>query len=1050
MEKQYTVINASAGSGKTYALVQRLLMICLRYPNQPDAIRNILALTFTNKAANEMKERILSWLKAFSDEKQYEYNTDLINIQNKLNEQGIKVTLKDLHERSKKVLDYVLHHYSTLNIGTIDKFNSRLVRSFSYELGLAQNFNLEIQSEPFLIEAVDKMLDEIGEKQDISEAFMDFVNYSLDNNERVNLNQALYNSAKEFVQDKHYFNLSENKDFTWDAYEESKQKLRQELRDLKKENTETAKNIISLLHEKNLETSDFAGGSVNGIAKFFFEAEKYYNKERRDFPFPSNEEKALEKFQNGASANSKKREDEILEILDYLLENRRKIISNYILSQKKEKILKAILPLKVNKEVQDKLAEIEKENDLVLLSKFNIMIHENLRDEPSSFIYEKVGTQFSHYFFDEFQDTSQLQWQNFLPLRDHTIHSENMSFTLVGDPKQSIYRFRGGDSKMMLDIIQHKENSPVKAFVEPLDTNWRSAKNIVQFNNEYYDFLSGFVNEEHRDIFGKGAQQKANSGFDGRMKIHLMENASKQIFYEETAEKMRQDIQECVENGFRFSDITVLCRGNFDIFSYSRLLNNMKVNYNEAETYIKTISDKGLTLELSPTILAVTEFLRWKLNPKNLQNLVKTLYYLNASGRISIGDFTAETLEILNETSTETIETKIREKYHVQLIQTDIPHLNLYNYIEYFVQEFSVSGKETDFLLNFLEMLYNFSQNTGFTLKDFIKYWDEEGRSLSIQTSENIDAVQIMTIHKAKGLEFPVVFLPMENSHKDGSFSGWIPAQEEHLNSVIISPFERVLENYDEEMQRFNETHIYENKIDRYCLQYVATTRAVEQMFFYLEKPNKSSNNLELYEFAENIQKRKFPDTAEMPDSFDVFEADENILKKQKAKEKTPVVTQSIETLGSSEKSSEIKIATPSKNYQQRKQSVREGIFTHEVLSKINTEADVEKVLRNYLLSGMIAADEKEQIAKRILDVIRDDRYSGYFKEGLKVFNEQELMVSEKIYRPDRMIQTDEGWIILDFKTGAERDKYEKQMELYRNALENSGRKVVKTELIYL
>ena len=1054
MSSQYTVINASAGSGKTYALVQRLLTICLKYPNQPDAIRHILALTFTNKAANEMKERILNWLKAFSSEKYHE-NQDLKNIQKKLEEENIKVTMEDLHQRSIATLDYVLHHYSTLNIGTIDKFNSRLVRSFSYELGLAQNFNLEIQAEPFLIEAVDKMLDEIGEKEQISDAFMDFVNYSLDNNERISLSETLYNSAKEFVQDKHYFELNKNSDFSWDSYENNKQKLRSEIQNLKKENLETAQNILQLLNEKDLDISDFSGGKSNGLAKFFFETEKFYKKERLGFPFPTNEDSANNTFLKGASASGKKKESEIFEILDYLLENRRKIISNYILAQKKEKILRAILPLKVNKEIQDKLAEIEDENDLVLLSKFNILIHENLREEPSSFIYEKVGTQFSHYFFDEFQDTSQLQWQNFLPLRDHTITSENMSFTLVGDPKQSIYRFRGGDSQMMLDIIHQKEESPVKADVEPLDTNWRSAKNIVEFNNNLYQFLSENVNEEHRDIFGEGSQQKANAGFDGRVKINFLENSTKQIFFEEVAEKMKNDIQECLDNGFQFSDITILCRGNFDIFSYSRLLGNMKVLQNGEEIYIKTISDKGLTLELSPTILATIEFLKWEMNPKNLQFPVKMLYYLDASQRIKIDDFTSEMMTILEKKSKSEMETFITEKYGVQLNQTHIPHLNLYNFIEYYLQEFSVENKETDFLLNFLEMLYNFSQNAGFTLKDFLKYWEEEGKEISIQTSENIDAIQIMTIHKAKGLEFPVVFLPMENENKDGKFSGWISAEEDGLQSVIVSPFEKALENYDDEMQKFNQENMYQNKIDRFCLQYVATTRAVEQMFFYLEKPPKSSNNLELFEFAENQQRKRFSGSEEMPDSFDVFDVDEVILKKQKPKDKEQVLTKSIDSLHRNhENISAIKIATPSKNYQEKNEKVRKGIFVHEILSKIHSGKDVENVLESYLLEGMITKEEKLEIAERILEVVQNEKYAAYFSENVNVLNEKEIMISvdgeSVLYRPDRIVENENGCTIIDFKTGSEREKYEKQVEDYKSALEKLGKKVLETEVIYL
>ena len=1052
MQKNYTVINASAGSGKTYALVQNLLAICLKYPSQSDKIRNILALTFTNKAANEMKHRIIEWLKNFKKE-DFESNQDLINIQEKLKKEGVNVSLKELHERSKNILDYILHHYSTLNIGTIDKFNSRLVRSFSHELGLAQNFNLEINAEPFLMEAVDKMLEEIGAENNVSDAFMDYVNYSLDNNDRINLNKTLYDSAKEYVQDKHYFRLNENKDFDWEVYEQSKKNLRESIKNLKEDSIQIAQDCLSLLKEKNLQPDDFSRASGGTIGKFFENVlNHFFNKDK--FPFPADEEAVQENYRKGASSKSKNRQAEILEILDYLIDSRQKIISNYILSKKKEKILQAILPLKVNKDIQDKLAEIEGENDLVLLSKFNVLIHENLREEPSSFIYEKVGTKFSHYFFDEFQDTSFIQWQNFLPLRDHAISQENMSFTLVGDPKQSIYRFRGGDSQLMLDIINKKEKSQSFAALENLENNWRSAKNIVDFNNELYQFMSRFTHDEHKEIFGNGSHQISKSKIKGRVRVTLIENATKSIYYEEVAAKMQEDIQSCLDNGFKFSDITILCRGNFDIFSFSQLLGNLKVNYHGEEVYIKTISESGLTLNLSATLLALTEFLRWEQNPKNLQFPVKMLYYLKVLGRINVEDFSAEMLEMLQLGNKSEMENFIFEKYGIDLKSKDLLQLNLYNFIEHFLQEFSVKGKETDFLFNYLEILFGYSQNAGSTLKDFLRFWDEEANSTTIQASENVDAVQIMTIHKAKGLEFPVVFLPMENENKDGKFSNWLNVDlENSLSSVNINGFEKALETYDSEMADFNQKNIYQNLIDRFCLQYVATTRAVEQLFFYIQKPNKTSNHLEIYEFFEpKIPKNEL---GEEVSSFDLYEVSEQDLKKQIPSKSSEFATMPIDFSPEKEKNPEaIKIATPSKSYQNRIEKVRIGIFTHEILAKINSARDVEKVLEAYLLEGTITSEEKIEITDRIFNIINNEKYSKYFIENQLVINEKDIMISEngdsKIYRPDRMIETENGTIIIDFKTGEEKEKHQQQLNEYKSVLEKLGKTVVETKIVYV
>lgn len=1050
MQNTYSVINASAGSGKTYTLVQRLLMICLRYPNQPDAIRTVIALTFTNKAANEMKERILFYLGEFVKDN-YSENQDLKNIQEALAEQGYRITLDDLKQRSQNVLDYILHHYSTLNIGTIDKFNSRLVKSFSYELGLAQNFNLEIQPEPYLIEAVDKMLDEIGEEQTVSEAFMDFVNYNLDNNERVNLNQTLYSSAKKFVNDIHYKPLQDNKDFEWKAYENKKNELRETIKRLKSESLELTKRALELIKSRDIEIEDFASGK-NGIGGFFVNMLEFHNIKDKKFPFPTaSEDSKIETFLKGASAKGKHKQSEIADILPQLISWRREIIDLYIDSQKKEKILEAILPLKVNADIQKKLMEIEEENDLVLLSKFNIIINENLRNEPSAFIYEKVGTQFQHYFFDEFQDTSVMQWQNFLPLRDNSITSDNTSFTIVGDPKQSIYRFRGGESKLMLDIISGEETTPKKAIAEHLKFNWRSAKNIVDFNNRLYDFMSQNLSEEHQKIFGENAIQGAQSKLDGRVKVHLLENSVKAVFYEETSQKMQQDIQDCLDNGFTFSDITILCRGNNDIFNYSQLLGNLKVNYNGKETYIKTISEKGLTLDLSFTIKALIEFLKWEINPKNRQFLVKMMYFLNVSGRIKMNDFTSEIKTILSLESKKDIENYINAHYQIKLVQNDVPQLNLYNFIEYYIQEFSVENKEIDFLLNFLEMLFNYTQNAGATLKEFLKFWDDEASKISIQASENIDAVQIMTIHKAKGLEFPVVFIPMENKNNDKKFSEWYDLNsEDELKTVILNQFSPELENYDEDLAQFNFANSYRNKIDRFCIQYVATTRPVEQLFFYIEKPSKSSNNLELYDFVTQFQPTK---NGESLDSFDIFPVSD--LKKQKKKEKKDYQSENINSISQqTEKASNIEIATTSKNYQNRVAHVRMGIFTHEILSQIKTKKDVTKVLNSYLLEGKITNEEKTSILDRIENVLTDANYSAYFEDHLKIINEREMFTTEneqsKTYRPDRLIETENGFIIVDFKTGEEKEKDQKQVETYKNKLEQFGKKVIKTDVIYI
>jgi ATP-dependent exoDNAse (exonuclease V) beta subunit len=304
-----------------------------------------------------------------------------------------------------------------------------------------------------------------------------------------------------------------------------------------------------------------------------------------------------------------------------------------------------------------------------------------------------------------------------------------------------------------------------------------------------------------------------------------------------------------------------------------------------------------------------------------------------------------------------------------------------------------------------------------------------------------------MTIHKSKGLEFPIVFIPMMNKNRDSEFTNWFETNEsDALKSVNINQFSKNLEVYDEEIQKFNKKNSYKNLIDRLCLQYVATTRPVEQLFFYLQKANKTSNNLELLEF---IQSKN----TENLDAFDLYEVKPEMLKKHSKTKSSSFKTQNIQNLKNvNEKSTSIKIATPSKNYQVRNEKVRIGLFVHELLSKINTEKDINKVLEGYALEGQITLEEKNEIQITLQEIVRT--YAEFFDEKWEVINEKDIMISENgeshISRPDRILKSDEGYIIVDFKTGEEKGKDEEQVQGYKNILERLGKKVLKTQIIYL
>lgn len=688
---------------------------------------------------------------------------------------------------------------------------------------------------------------------------------------------------------------------------------------------------------------------------------------------------------------------------------------------------------------------MQKENDLVFLSEFNILIHENLKNEPSEFIYEKIGAKFNHFFIDEFQDTSKMQWNNMLPLRDNAISQEGDTFTIVGDPKQSIYRFRGGDSEIMLNILEKKEYSNVKAEVLNLEYNWRSGHIIVEFNNELYSFLGQFLDEEHNKLFSKYGIQKSKQSFPGRVKVFTDDSKT---FFENSVEKMGEDIERCIELGFDFSDMVILCSTKAEIQRYITALSDKKVWYKGELSDIKIISDRGITLDKSYTLKALIEYLRWEIEPKNKQYLIKCFYYLHQLGRIEVENFTEEVEKIIganDENFTENLSKILNENYGVNIKKEAISQINLYNYIEFYLKEFSVEGKESEYILNFLESLYDFSQNSSFSIQDFVKYWDEEANQKNIQASENIDAIRVYTIHSSKGLEFPVVFLPINPSDSGrNSEKNWLDIQGfDAIQTISLNKIKKEdgwIFMHNESLFHFNQEIENRKKIDEICKFYVATTRAVEHLYLYLGDKN------DIYSFVKN----KFPE-CDSGDSFDFYSSSEQEIKKQNFKSDKKNNKISIKSfLYDHQEKNNIRIATPSKNYQTRDEKIRKGVFLHEILAQIKTEKDVEGVLENYYSQGLISKEYRQEIKNKINSIIKNENYSKYFSEKVNIFSENDILYQGKYYRPDRLIQTDEGWMIIDFKTGQAHQSHQSQILFYKEMMENLGKKVIGTEIIYI
>jgi ATP-dependent exoDNAse (exonuclease V) beta subunit len=1053
LRKNYHCINASAGSGKTFSLVQKILYLCLEKPGQPQAIQQILALTFTNKAANEMKQRLLNWLYLFSQDDVAPNRPEFESMLAYFAGQKNPINPDELVKRAKACKDYLLHHYSVFSLSTIDKFNSKLVRAFANELGLAPNFSLEINAKPYLTESVEATLSEIGQDPKLTDMFMNYLQNMRDLDIHKDLKQELIDKSSVFKEDKHYFELEKNKDFDVDHFEKSKQTLLNANKTVWQEMQNLTQQADDIIKASGLSMTDFPGKSRSIYALF----QKIMGKKSL--------KQAIKFFESGSQDSSflGKDPNKATETVEFLLDIKNKLYALHAEHQKNEKILLHILPLSINKMIQDNLKAIEEDKDIMLLHNFNRIIYENLKNESSGFIYEKIDAKYQHFFFDEFQDTSYMQWQNFLPLRDNCLDQEENTFTLVGDPKQSIYKFRGGDPKIMTDIINQQEAGYYHAQIQELKDNYRSSQHIIEFNNELYAYIAEGLDDNYRHIFGVSGQQNVKSSAKGRVKAQLMNFKKKSDFLENTAAKMVEDIQALVNQGFNLSDICVLCRKNHEIADLSKRLSHAKIDYQGEESYIRTYADKGLKLNISAVLNALMAFLHWVDQPSQKRHLVSMLYALQQSQRIVMADFSSELQDILGSKTHQEILAKLKQKYQLNLSLDHDHRLNLYNYVEQYLHELSVDGQESHFIVNFLEILYAYTQNNKASIKDFLNYWEEESDEFNIQISESVDAIKFMTIHSAKGLEFPVVLLPMAKEKL--KFSNWLDVEDQNLeglHSVYIEKINDGMAANNESFGQFNQENEAVENIDQICNNYVATTRPVEQLFLYLkyDQPAKSAkigdkdNNMMLVQFA--IHKGcEIPEVNEIT-SHEFFEVEASDLQKQKQhhRESQNVVEILHHKNQNQATAHKIKIASPSQKAEKYQDEVKLGLQVHSILEQMQTSSDMVLLLEKLLMAGEIDQKQKKHIEKRLQKLLQNPDYANYFDPKNPYLAEAEFMVELDgqivALRPDCMVKIDDAWVILDFKTGAEDEEYELQVESYKAALEKLGWKIAKTDILYL
>jgi ATP-dependent exoDNAse (exonuclease V) beta subunit len=1035
----FSIYDASAGSGKTYALVKEYLKIILTSPNE-DSYRNILAITFTNKAVHEMKSRIVGSLSEFAKDNPSEKAAGLMR--HISSDTGL--SLPDIQRKSKSIIRHIIHNYAAFDISTIDKFTHRVIRTFAHDLNLPATFDVSLDTENLLAEAVDALIAQAGENQTLTDLLVDFTMEKTDDDKSWDVSREITETGRLILNDNNRNELLHFKGKEIPEFLRTKAALSEAVKALEAENADLAQSALDLIHNNGINPASFSRGDFPKHFGFIIrnelkDAHKRY-REPEDIPI------------NKTASDRTIIESLIPQWLDILGQ----IYRNYEKRDFYQAFLKNITPLSLLNTVNDELTRIQQEQQILSISEFNKLIHEHIQNQPAPFIYERMGERYKHFFIDEFQDTSELQWQNLIPLIDNATSSEENgirgSLMIVGDPKQSIYRWRGGKAEQFIALSKDHNpfNNPEKELFS-LDRNYRSYSQVIDFNNDFFRYLSvEFEHIDYKDLYENRSRQHSNEKSGGYVDISFI---PKTVGDDEDAldkttlyvNAVYETIQKCLAKGFTYADIAILTRKRDHGVAVAAFLTAQN---------IPIISSETLVIANATEVRFVIYMLRYLKNSNDVEAKAFFLQYIGAhlQDEMPLHDFIATGIAHRSEADFEAWLSRFG-KHEAPLSFPDIRKKSLYEAVELIVSRFVVSAGNA-YVQYFLDLVLERDMKAQSGVAEFLDYWDRNSEKFSVPSPEHSEAVRIMTIHKSKGLEFPVVIFPFaeENFALKPKDKLWIDSDAEvfGLPKVLIDNTSAV-EKFGAEASVVYKQKKQEELLDNINVLYVALTRAEEQLYV-ISSMNltasgaPSKNNLSSFFIKYLIDTGIFDESV-----FNYTFGSDDMVSEPSAKQDE---TLAVPVLDAILRPEAIKIAqreslmwgTP------QQEAIEYGNVVHEVLSYVKTAADVENAILRATENGLITTNQQHDIRQTVMRIITHEALADFYSGSGRVLNEKSIIrTMNSPVKPDRIVIGENGSAyLLDYKTGAHNPKYVAQLDNYQSALENMGYRVVKKALVYI
>ena len=1042
----FQVYNASAGSGKTFTLVKEYLKILLT--KESDFVfQSILAVTFTNKAAAEMKERILENLRAFSQGEKNDMFLMLVESE--------KLDAKKTQKKATRVLQNILQNYSAFSITTIDSFTHKLIRTFAYDLGLPINFDVEMDSSKLISEAVDVLISKIGTQKELTKILVDFSLQKVEDDKAWDISRELNTVAKILMNEDDVSYLKNIQVDSVQEFLEIEKKLQKKKKEIEDLFYESGNKGLKIIKNAGIDHKSFTYSGE--LPKHFVKLTELSKLKYDVLKFDGRLQKNIEKnsfYAKAASPDVKEAIDAISNELIAVYEEGKNLYAeyhdHYILIQM---VLKGLIPLAVLNYIQKELDEIKTQNNICLSAEFNSIISDKIKDEPAPFIYERIGEKFSHYFIDEMQDTSTLQWQNLIPLIGNALSQQGGSLLLVGDAKQAIYRWRGGKAEQFVDLSMENKTVDEVFYVEKklenLGVNYRSFSEIINFNNAFFSHISGnLTNPVYRNLYEVGNQQEINKNIGGYVQLDFVDK--KALEKEDQALAYPKKVLEVLQNldaGFKRKDVCVIVRTKKDGVAVANYL---------VENQVSIISSETLLVQNSLKVKFVVDLLRYIQNPLDLDAKFSALVFLKnqLDGKVEEHDFYAK---LLHEEMDSFFE--ILQEYQLFFERKTFMELPFYESLEYLIRSFGILETTDAYVQFFLDFILEFQRKNYVDLSSFLTLWEDKKETLSISAVESDDSVRIMTIHKSKGLEFPVVIFPCDvNVTREIEPTVWCDYLEgeifDSLNTSLISCSKEITYTGERGTKLFDQRQ-EELALDNFNLLYVALTRAVEQLYIITDVQLESSGVAKknyfsglFVDFLQNNEEYMRWDVADVTYSFGERER----LELEKSVEEKSHAELQEEFISNSWENHEIKIVSnASMLWNESQQAKNYGLLIHEMLSKIICHIDVEKVVDSYVLSGDISKQESVPIIERLKNLVNHRELSNYFDGSFDVYTEHEILDKNgHVFIPDRIMIKDNKVVIIDYKTGRPQEMYKFQIENYAKILEEMQYVVLKKQIVYV